>query len=302
MRILNFGSSNIDYVYSLDHIVTAGETESTQKLEIFPGGKGLNQSIALAKAGVKVYHAGCIGNDGEMLIDVLKKNKVDISYIKKVNEKNGHAIIQINTEGENCIFIYPGSNEMVSTEFIDSVLENFSSGDVLLLQNEINNVNYIIQKAYQKQMCIIFNPSPINKKILEIDFNMLSYIILNEIEAKEISGCAESAESLKYFKKQYPSLKVMLTLGKKGCIYSDENCELHQSAFNVNVVDTTAAGDSFTGYFVAEISRGTDYAEILKISSAASAIAISRNGAAPSIPDRNEVMEELKNLKVCKLR
>ena len=174
MKILNFGSCNIDYVYSMDHIVKVGETQTTYSLETFSGGKGLNQSIALARAGAEVYHAGCIGNDGEMLLDILNESGVDTSFVKKVDEKNGHAIIQVSAKGENSIFLYPGSNNMVTTEFIDEVLSHFGEGDILLLQNEISNLTYIIEKAYKKKMCIILNPSPINEVIEKIDFNMIS--------------------------------------------------------------------------------------------------------------------------------
>lgn len=288
MKILNFGSCNIDYVYSLDHIVEPGETETSYKLEIFPGGKGLNQSIALAKAGAKVYHAGCIGEDGGMLKDILVESKVDTAYLKTVDGKNGHAVIQVTSGGENSIFLYPGSNEMVEKEYIDSVLENFETGDILLLQNEISNVDYLVEEAYKKGMCIILNPSPFNEKISKIDFNMLSYIILNEIEAAAVAETQE--ESISRIKNKYPNLKIMLTLGSKGCVYSDDTQEIMQKAYKVKAVDTTAAGDTFTGYFVAGISNENEIKEVLKTASIASAIAVSRNGAAPSIPDKNEVL------------
>lgn len=297
MKILNFGSCNIDYVYSLDHIVGAGETETTHKLETFPGGKGLNQSIAVAKAGVKIYHAGCVGCDSDMLMDILLENGVDVSFLSKTDEKNGHAVIQVSAAGENSIFLYPGSNEMVSKEHIDLVLESFNKGDIILLQNEISNIDYIVEKAYQKEMCIILNPSPFNEKLEKIDFNKLTYIILNEVEAKSISGCNIPEESLAYIKSKYPKLKVLLTLGSNGCIYTDDMCKIYQPAFKVNVVDTTAAGDTFTGYFAAELSKGTKYQKILKIASAASAITVSRKGAAPSIPDICEVLSTLETLK-----
>ncbi len=296
MKILNFGSCNIDQVYSLDHIVRVGETQTTYKLETFPGGKGLNQSIAIARAGAKVYHAGCVGCDGDMLIDVLSDSGVDLSYLKRVDEKNGHAIIQVTTAGENSIFLYAGSNEMVSKEYIDSVLEHFSEGDIILLQNEISNIDYIVRRAYEKKMSIVFNPSPFNEKINEIDFNMISCVILNEVEAGEIAKCESAEECLKFFKGNYPNIKVMLTLGSRGCIYMDSEHEIFQSAFKVDVVDTTAAGDTFTGYFLAEVSKGTDYESVLKIATAASAIAVSRSGAAPSIPCRDEVLEKLDDL------
>ncbi|MBS7359242.1 MAG: ribokinase, partial [Oscillospiraceae bacterium] len=140
MKILNFGSCNIDYVYSLQHIVKIGETETTHTLETFPGGKGLNQSIAVSRAGSKIYHAGCVGNDSKMLTDILQKNGVDISFIKTVDTKNGHAVIQVSSKGENSIFLYPGANEMITKEYVDTVLEKFDADDITILQNEINNV------------------------------------------------------------------------------------------------------------------------------------------------------------------
>ena len=289
MKIVNFGSCNIDYVYSLDHIVNVGETQTTYSLETFAGGKGLNQSIALARAGAKVYHAGCIGEGGELLRDIMQSSGVDLSYIKNTTTKNGHAIIQLSAKGENSIFIYPGSNNEVSKDYIDSVLENFEKGDILLLQNEISNINYIIEKAYQKQMCIILNPSPFNEKIKEIDFSKLSYIILNEIEAKQISEMNTAQEGIEFFKENHPDLKVMLTLGEKGCVYFDKENSISQSAYSVKAVDTTGAGDTFTGYFIAGISESENYGETLKKASAASAIAVSRMGAAPSIPKMVEV-------------
>ena len=297
MKILNFGSCNIDYVYSLDHIVREGETATTYKLETFPGGKGLNQSIAISRAGAPVWHAGCIGEDGEMLLKFLRESGVRTEYIRCVDEKNGHAIIQLGKNGDNSIFIYPGSNACVTKELVDRVLESFGEGDIVLLQNEISNVDYIIERAYRKGMQIIFNPSPIDDTVGALDLNMISYLILNEVEAREISGCEGTEECLMFFKENYPELKVMLTLGKRGSVYVDGEREIRQPAFSVDVVDTTAAGDTFTGYFVAELSKGTDYPETLRLASAASAIAVSRMGAAPSIPGRTETLEILKRLK-----
>lgn len=300
MKILNFGSCNIDYVYSLEHIVNVGETETTNKLEVFPGGKGLNQSIAIAKAGAKVYHAGCVGYDGGMLKDILQCNGVDIAYLNTVDAKNGHAVIQVSSKGENSIFLYPGSNEMIAKEHIDKVLENFDKGDFLVLQNEINDVDYIVQKAGEKGMCIILNPSPFNEKIRKINFDMLSYLVINEVELLGISGCSEPEEGLLTLKNRYPTLKIILTLGENGSVLFYGTQELWQSAYKVNVVDTTSAGDTFLGYFVAELSKGTEYSQILKIASAASAITVSRKGAAPSIPNKDELMSLFDGLKESK--
>lgn len=297
MKILNFGSSNMDFVYSLEHIVSAGETVKSKSMNIFPGGKGLNQSVALARAGQRVYHAGCFGTDGEMLVNLLKENGVDVSHIKYVNEKNGHAIIQVSDDGENSIVIYPGSNAMVTKDYIESVLSNFGSGDFLLLQNEISNIEYIIEKASGKGMKIFLNPSPCSDNLKNIDFNMLSYIILNEGEAKTLSGCENSESALAYFSENYPNLNVVLTLGKKGSVFFGEGQKVSQPSFEVKAIDTTAAGDTFTGYFISMLSRGESYKNALRISSAAAAISVSKNGAAPSIPLYDTVLSQIGNLK-----
>lgn len=296
MKILNFGSCNIDYVYSLDHIVKGGETETTHKMNVFPGGKGLNQSIAAARAGAGVYHAGCVGYDGGILTEVMSKSGVDISYIKKTDGKNGHAIIQVSKDGENSIFLFPGSNETVSKEYIDAVLADFAEGDILILQNEISNVDYIVKKAHKRGMCIILNPSPFNEKIRDIDFGCLSYIILNEIEIAEVTGCKTPEDGLAYIRQEYPRLKTVLTLGSKGSVYSGADGELFQPSFKVNVVDTTAAGDTFTGYFVAEMSIGTDCRTALRLASAAAALAVSAEGASSSIPCKDEVVRVIDGL------
>ena len=293
MKILVFGSCNLDYVYNLDHIVSAGETESTNSFDVFPGGKGLNQAIAVAKAGVPVYFAGCVGSDGEILTDILVENNVDISFLKRLKAKNGHAIIQVGAIGENAIFLYPGSNELITKEYIDFVLGHFSEDDIILLQNEISNVDYIVDQAYRKKMRIVFNPSPFNEKIKQIDFNKVTHTILNEVEICALSNRETPEECLNDVVKNFPNLQVVLTLGKDGSIYRDHSNEIYQPSFKVNAIDTTAAGDTFTGYFIAELSKGTSYTEILKTASVAAAIAVSREGAAPSIPSINEVMNEL---------
>ncbi|MBR5538479.1 MAG: ribokinase [Clostridia bacterium] len=295
MRILNFGSCNIDYVYSVEHSAMPGETVSSSSLNLFAGGKGLNQSIAAAKAGAAVYHAGNIGADGKMLREILRESGVDDTYLKDTDAKNGHAIIQVSASGENCIVLYPGSNFMLTEEYIDSVLDSFSAGDILLLQNETNLVGYIVDGAFERGMQVVLNPSPFNDALKAIDFSKLSYIILNEVEASAFTGCEKAEDSLSYVKKHYPLLKVMLTLGKNGCIYTDSDSYLTQSVFRVKAVDTTAAGDTFTGYFLAAVADGKPYSDAIRMASAASAIAVSRNGAAPSIPYKNEVEEFLKN-------
>ncbi len=293
MKILNFGSCNIDFVYNLDHIVSIGETEESNVLAEFPGGKGLNQSIALARAGADVYHAGCIGNDGEMLYLLMKENNIDVSNVKRVDERNGHAIIQVSKKGENSIFLYPGSNYMITKEFVNSVLSGFSKGDIIVLQNEINMVDYIVKEAYKKEMTIVFNPSPCNEKIKEIDFSCIDYLLFNEVEGEMLSNENEPKKIISYFNENYPHLKGVLTLGKSGSVFFDKKTQIFQPAFVSETVDTTAAGDTFTGYFIANIEKGETIEKSLKIASLAAAISVSKKGASPSIPYYDDVISKI---------
>ena len=151
MKVLNYGSLNVDYVYSVDHIIVGGETQHSSKLEVFSGGKGLNQSIALAKAGVPVYHAGIVGSDGDILLDACKEAGVNTKYIRRLPVKGGHTMIQVDKNAQNCIILYGGTNQMQTREFVDEVLADFGEGDYLLLQNEINMLDYIIDQAYEKK-------------------------------------------------------------------------------------------------------------------------------------------------------
>ena len=144
MKVLNFGSLNLDYVYSVDHMVAPGETLASSGMNTFCGGKGLNQSIALAKAGVDVYHAGMIGEEGDILLKACKEGGVNADYIKSIPGKSGHTIIQVDKNGQNCILLYGGANRSITKEYVDEVLAHFEKGDILLLQKAIYMLDYII--------------------------------------------------------------------------------------------------------------------------------------------------------------
>lgn len=302
MRILNFGSLNIDYVYSVDDIVKPGCTIAASGVQVHPGGKGLNQSIALARAGGIVVHAGCIGKDGEFLYSLLRENGADVSHLKYVDDKTGQAFIQVSKTGENSIVIYHGANYRVTKVYIDAVLENFGEGDFLILQNEISNVPYIIDRAYAKGMVTVLNPSPFDDEIKAIDLNKISYLLLNEHEAAGYTGLTDTAEFIKCVRSTYENLKVVLTLGGKGCIYFDRERTVCHPAFKVSAVDTTAAGDTFTGYFIAGISNGQTPEKAVKYACAAAGLSVSKMGAASSIPTLLEVEGNISKLKLADLK
>ncbi|MBQ4474258.1 MAG: ribokinase [Lachnospiraceae bacterium] len=290
MRILNFGSTNIDMTFTLDHIVQPGETISSYGMEIHPGGKGLNQSVALAKAGAEVYHGGLIGNDGAFLRKTMLDAGVNCDYLYDSEGPNGNALIQVDRNGQNCIVLFGGSNDQVTEELADEILSHFGAGDWLLLQNEINLDAYIIDRAYEKGMVIVLNPSPYNEKMEKCDLKKVSYFLMNEVEGGQITGKTEPKEILAEALRRFPEAKIVLTLGGDGCCYQDAEQYCEQGIFPVKAVDTTAAGDTFTGYFLASVMRGEPVARALKLASKASSIAVTRPGASPSIPAAEEVV------------
>ncbi|WP_349946933.1 ribokinase [Lacrimispora sp. BS-2] len=292
MKILNFGSLNIDYVYQVDHFVREGETISSDSLEVFCGGKGLNQSLALSKSGVKVWHAGAVGEqDGEILTRQLEQFGIDTRNIKRVKNKTGHAIIQKNPEGQNGILLYGGANQEVTKDQVDCVLNEFGEGDFLILQNEINEVGYIMEQAYGKGMRIVLNPSPMNRKIWSYPLHNVEFFILNEIEAGDICQRSGSVrELLGQLSEKFPGAKILLTLGQDGSLYKDGDQVFEQKIYPVQVVDTTGAGDTFTGYFIGGLALGESPVQALDHAAKAASIAVSRAGAAPSIPTRDEVL------------
>ena len=291
MKILSFGSLNLDKVYSVNHFIRPAETMAAIELNEFSGGKGLNQSIALARAGAKVWHAGCVGEDGTMLLSALRENGVDISLVRRLSCHTGHAIIQVNNEGQNCILLYGGANQQITPAQIDETLAQFAPGDMLVLQNEISNLSYLIEAAGKKGMVIVLNPSPMAPELLQMPLQYVSYFLLNEVEAKDLCGAEVPEEEYpEMLLARYPGSRVVLTLGSRGCIYQDANTRIARPACRVQAVDTTAAGDTFTGYFVAGIAAGESVEQALEEATKAAAISVSRRGAAPSIPLREEVL------------
>ena len=293
MKVLNIGSMNLDLVYSVDHIVQPGETEASFALDTFLGGKGLNQSMALAKAGVEVYQGGMIGEDGQPFLDACAQYGVKADYIRTVPGKSGHAVIQRDKNAQNRILLYGGANQLLPEAYVDSVLAGFGEGDILLLQNEVNQMPYIVEKAYEKGMQIALNPSPFNEKLEAVDMAKISFFLMNEVEGNQITGLTDPDEIIAEMLKRFPKAKIVLTLGKDGAVYADAGQKHFQPIFKVQAVDTTAAGDTFTGYFLAGLLDGMPVPDILKMSAKASSIAVTRAGAVPSIPYRNEVMEAL---------
>lgn len=289
-RILNIGSVNIDHVYSLPHFVRPGETLAVRSYARFPGGKGFNQSTALARAGASVSHAGKIGSDGLWLRAALERDGVDVRFLVIGDASTGHAVIQVDSTGQNCILIHSGANGKITPLEIGVAVDGFMAGDILLLQNEISSLEEAIQIGHKRGMKIAFNPAPMDKSVLEAPLDSVDLFIVNEVEAEGLCGVRadDSSKVLDAFQKRFPGAGILLTLGSQGAIARISGEEVAVPARQVKAVDTTAAGDTFIGFFLAMRAAGASLHDAMETATAAAAICVTRPGAAPSIPTMAE--------------
>ncbi len=293
MKVLNFGSMGIDYVFAVEHFVRPRETLSTQGREIYCGGKGLNQSIAMARAGARVFQAGAVGaSDGGFLLDTMAENGVDVGLVRRLAHIGSqNALIQVDPSGQNCILLYGGANLALTEDLLEEVFPRFGAGDVLVLQNEVNLVGKMIRQGHGRGMQVILNPSPLNEAIAALPLDLVDLLILNEVEGEGLSGEGDKEKMIFALRDRFPHTAVLLTLGAEGSVYLDGAlpAPVRQSAYPVRAVDTTAAGDVFTGYFVAGLAEGLQVPAAMDRASAAAAISVTRPGASPSIPTAEEV-------------
>ena len=294
MKFLNFGSLNIDFTYQVKDFVRKGETIASSSVSKHAGGKGFNQSIALSRAGAQVYHAGCIGEDGLFQRDVLEASGVNTACLKVLDVPTGNAIIQVDSSGDNCILLYAGANHCITEEYIDLVLDNFGRDDVLVIQNEINSLEYLADRAYEKGLRIAVNPSPINSNVTENILKKASWILVNQGEAEALAGVTGKDACIARLAELYPGSTLVMTLGASGVVCWENGALFSQAAYKTQVVDTTGAGDTFTGFYLAEVLSGSTQEEALRTASAAASLSISKCGAAESIPSMAEVKAMLK--------
>ena len=284
MRILNLGSVNIDHVYEVEHFVRPGETLSSTDYQIFAGGKGFNQSVALARAGAKTSHAGRVGRDAVWLDERLQQEGVDTTYLHESDTPTGHAMIQVEPTGENAIVLFGGANQTVTEGDLDSAFAAFSAGDYFLLQNETSAVADAIRQAHERKLKIVFNPAPMTPSVRDYPLNLVDVFVLNETEAEGLTEETDPEAIRQKMLAQYPDAAVVLTLGSKGAIYFDADTVHREDAPKVNAIDTTAAGDTFIGFFLAELMQSNDPAKALNQGCRAAALCVTKTGAADSIP------------------
>lgn len=292
-KALVIGSINIDKVYELEHIVRPGETVSSRKYRTAWGGKGLNQAIALSRGGADTALAGCVGApELEALTAVCAEAGVDAARIRARSVTTGHAIIQVDANGQNCIIVEPGANGTVDPDDIAAFLEGYGTGDILLTQNEISHMPEVLRAAHEKGLTVVLNPSPFSAEILSWPLECVDIFLVNEIESEALSGESAPEKILDTLRRRFPRAAIVLTLGHDGAMYADKTERFSVPARRVTAVDTTAAGDTFTGYFLAMLLRGGTPKDAMEIAATAAAIAVTRPGAVPSIPWLEETLRQ----------
>lgn len=291
MKIFNYGSINIDHIYQVPHLVAPGETISSTAYQQVLGGKGANQSIALAKAGAVVKHIGRCHKADQWALEQMQQAGVNCELTQLVDQPSGHAIIQVDAQAENSIILFGGANQSFSTDDFEHALSSAEAGDYLLLQNECNDIEQMINIALERQLKVVFNPSPMISNIATFPIDKIAMLVVNEIEISQLLGQSfnSTQQIVTAVRTHYSDIDVIVTLGAKGAMWINSQECIQVDALKVEVVDTTAAGDTFLGFLLAAIAQGQSYKSALTIGCKASALAVQSMGASSSIPSMAQV-------------
>lgn len=289
MTVFNLGSINIDLVYKVPHFPAPGETLTTLDHQRTLGGKGANQSIALARAGADVRHIGATNPEDEWLRAEMRNAGVDLSAIQDSKLATGHAIVSVSVDGENQILLFPGANHDIDMDLANAGLDQAGEGDWALLQNETNGGGAFVAAARHRGLKLAYSAAPFDAGVTAGLLPHTDLLIVNEGEAEALAAMlgTPAAEA------GIPHL--VITRGGDGADYVGAAGSFHQPAFDVDVVDTTGAGDCFFGYFLAEIATGREVPQALRLASGAAALHVTRQGAGAVIPRRAEVEAFLAN-------
>ena len=290
-KLINIGSLCIDRVYKVPKIAAQGETVTSSSWATFSGGKGLNQSIAAAKAGVSVEHVGCVGADGDGLIAELRKAGISSRFVNVGGAPSGHAVIQVDDGGRNSIVISAGANRQIDSELMQDAILRLEDTDWLLLQNETNGIAEAIELAAQEGKKVAINIAPADERMFDYPLSKVALIIVNELEAMALSSKPSPQLAFDSLIKAYPEIDIVLTLGEEGVLSyrAKDSARKGMGSFNIDATDETAAGDSFIGYLMATLVAGRDLHESITLASAAGALATTIAGAVDSIPSLDAV-------------
>jgi len=287
MAIFNLGSINIDHFYQVPHLPLPGETLAATGFSTGLGGKGANQSVAIAKAGAKVVHIGAVGQDGGWTIEQLVKFGVETDHISVLEMPTAHAIINVEPKGENAIVIFSSANISQDEARIANALNDATAQDFCVLQNETNLVVETAERAHELGMRVVYSAAPFDAEAVRKVLPFVNMLVVNEIEAQQLSQALGVAVD------DLPVSEILVTLGSKGARYKSVSHEIEVPAFKVDPVDTTGAGDTYLGFFVAGLDVGMDVKSTMKFAAAGAAIQVTRPGTADAIPSLHEVMKFL---------
>lgn len=284
MTIYNLGSINADYFYDVPQIPRPGETLAASSFSVGLGGKGANMSVAAARAAARVVHIGCVGIDGAWAVERLTEYGVDTRHIAQ-GQHTGHAIITVDAQGENSIVIYPGGNAEITSAHIGAALSQANTGDIFLTQNETSGQAEAMKIARDLGLRTAYAAAPFHADAVRAVLPFLDFLILNEIEAAQLaSEVGQTPDSLGI-------LDVIVTLGSKGCRWYHRGNARDFPALSVDVLDTTGAGDTFTGYVLAGLDRGMPMEQAISLATKAAAIMVTRHGTADVIPDLKDIQD-----------
>jgi ribokinase len=287
VAIWNLGSINADMVYALPHLPVAGETLAASGLGQFLGGKGANMSVAAARAGSHVCHIGAVGPDGRWAVDRLLEYGVDTRHIAQIDSPTGHAIIAVDQSGENQIILFPGANHAISPDQIGQALSAASAGDILVMQNETNLQVDAARMGRDLGLRVAYAAAPFDAAAVAAVLPHLDLLFLNAVEARQLQeATGKPPEALGVE-------DVIVTLGAEGARHFHGTTGAVQDipALPVTPVDTTGAGDTFTGYVLSGLDRGMPMAQAMAQASRAAALMVTRHGTADVIPDLKEVQD-----------
>ena len=285
MTVWNLGSINIDNVYRVRHLPGPGETLAAYEYQQGLGGKGANMSVAAARAAAHVCHIGAIGGDGRWARDRMLEYGVDTRHIVQGQTATGHANIALDDDGENQIILFPGANRDISVDQVKSALTSGSAADTLLIQNETNAQVDAALVARSIGMRVIYAAAPFEIAAVESVLAHIDILVLNAVEAAQLEAAMGKALT------DLPVSDVVVTLGGDGSRHFDlaTGTTTDIPAIAVDVVDTTGAGDTFTGYLAAGLDRGLPMRQALDLATQAAALMVTRLGTADVIPDLKDI-------------
>lgn len=285
MAIYNLGSINLDNVYLVPHLPEPGETLAATGFQQGLGGKGANMSVAAARAAARVIHIGAVGADGRWAVERLLEYGVDTRFIATSTVATGHANICVDPAGENSIVIFGGANQKISADDLGRALSEASTADTLLLQNETNAQTEAVRLAKSMGLRVVYAAAPFDVSAVRAVMDHVDLMVLNAVEAAQL----ESETGSKLI--ELPISDIIVTRGSKGCDWISKSAGQiqHFDAIKTEVIDTTGAGDTFTGYVAAGLDRGMPMGQAIGLATRAAALMVGRLGTADVIPDLKEI-------------